>query len=152
MVLHHRMDPNFGQSLDGLSFVLCFIFVPAIPLDRNNSEPNMLKVDEQPQVSTGDLPVYWRHSLQVPSPPLVGKLWHLQSCNQEVFDFAFCYLILYSYKLMLFSNYVTLHIRKALINLLFKGGVQFSNLHNPDSPLFGIILVYTSQSVIIFQD
>lgn len=112
----------------------------------------MLKVGEQPQVSTGDLPVYWRRSLQVPYPPLVGKLWHLQSCNQEGFDFAFCYLILYSYKLMLFSNYVTLHIRKALINLLFKGGVQFSNLHNPDSPLFGVILVYTSQSVIIFKD
>jgi hypothetical protein len=32
------MDLKVGQSLDGLSFSICSIFfVPAFPLDRNNS-------------------------------------------------------------------------------------------------------------------
>ena len=33
----HGMDPNMGQSLDDLFFRLCPIFVPSVPLDRNNS-------------------------------------------------------------------------------------------------------------------
>jgi hypothetical protein len=32
------MDLIVGHSLDGLSFNLCSIFVPAFPLDRDNSE------------------------------------------------------------------------------------------------------------------
>ena len=31
------MDPMVGQCLDGLSCSLCSIFVPALPLDRDNS-------------------------------------------------------------------------------------------------------------------
>ena len=34
----HGMDPKVGQSLDGLSFSLCPIFVSAFPLDRNISQ------------------------------------------------------------------------------------------------------------------
>lgn len=30
------MDPKLGQALVGHSFCLCFIFVPAFLLDRNN--------------------------------------------------------------------------------------------------------------------
>jgi hypothetical protein len=32
------MDPMLGRSLDILSFSLYCIFVPAFPLDRNNSQ------------------------------------------------------------------------------------------------------------------
>jgi len=31
------MGSKVMRSLDGLAFSLCFIFVPALPLDRNNS-------------------------------------------------------------------------------------------------------------------
>jgi hypothetical protein len=33
----HGMDPKLGQSLGGLSFSLCSIFVPPFLSDRNNS-------------------------------------------------------------------------------------------------------------------
>jgi hypothetical protein len=39
-----------GRSLGGLSFSLCPIFVPAFPLDRNNSGLKILKIG----ASTGD--------------------------------------------------------------------------------------------------
>jgi hypothetical protein len=32
-----------GQSLDGLSFSLCSIFVPTFPLDRDNSRLKILR-------------------------------------------------------------------------------------------------------------
>ena len=51
------MDPKLGQSLDGLSFSLCFISVPEVPLDRNNSGSKILKVSEWPHPSSGG-PVY----------------------------------------------------------------------------------------------
>jgi hypothetical protein len=40
------MNAKLGQSLDGLSFSLCSIFVPEFPLDRNNSGLKILKVRE----------------------------------------------------------------------------------------------------------
>ena len=46
----HGMVPNLGWPLGGLSFSLCSIFVPAFPLDRNNSGLKILKIG----ASTGD--------------------------------------------------------------------------------------------------
>ena len=52
-----RLDgPQMGQSLDGLSFSLCSLFVPAFPLDRSNSGLIFLR---------------WMHSL---IPQLVDSL------------------------------------------------------------------------------
>ena len=47
------MDPKLGQSLDGLSFSLCSIFVPSFPLGRNNFESKNLKMDRWSHASTG---------------------------------------------------------------------------------------------------
>jgi hypothetical protein len=51
-----------GRSLDGLSFSLCSIFVPAFPLDRDNSGLNFL------DGRGGPMSIYRRWSRQVPSP------------------------------------------------------------------------------------
>jgi hypothetical protein len=51
----HRMDPTLGWSLNGLSFRLCSIFVPAFPLDRNTSRLEILKMDGLPNASNGGL-------------------------------------------------------------------------------------------------
>jgi hypothetical protein len=47
------MDPKLGWSLGGFSFRLCSIFVPAFPLDRNNSGSKILKMGGWPSVSAG---------------------------------------------------------------------------------------------------
>ena len=47
------MDPKFGWSLGIFSFIFFHIFVPAFPLDRNNSGPEILKVGGWPTVLTG---------------------------------------------------------------------------------------------------
>lgn len=44
LVLTYEMDPQLGQSLDGLFFSLCSIFVPTFLLDRNNSLSKFLNV------------------------------------------------------------------------------------------------------------
>jgi hypothetical protein len=49
----HGTDPKLGQSLGGLSFNLCSIFVLAFPLDRNNSGLKNLKMSRWPPASTG---------------------------------------------------------------------------------------------------
>jgi hypothetical protein len=67
------MDPEFSWSLDGLSFYLCFIFVPAIFLDINNSESKILQVGGWSHLSTVGLSIYWSWSYQVLSP-LLGIL------------------------------------------------------------------------------
>ena len=43
-----------SQSLDDLSFSLCSIFVPAFPLDRNNSGSKILKMGGWPHASSGN--------------------------------------------------------------------------------------------------
>ena len=48
------MDPKLGWSLGGLSFHLCSNFVPAFPLDRNDSGLKILEMGRQPLASTGD--------------------------------------------------------------------------------------------------
>jgi hypothetical protein len=40
----HAMDPKLGQSLDDLSFSLCYSFVPVFLLDMNNSGSKLWKV------------------------------------------------------------------------------------------------------------
>ena len=49
----HGINSKLGGSLDGLSFNLCSIFVPAVPLDRNNSGLKILKKGMWLPVSTG---------------------------------------------------------------------------------------------------
>jgi hypothetical protein len=50
----HGMDPKVGRSLDGLSFSLCSIFVPAFSLDRNNSgSKNLRWVSVAPSINSG---------------------------------------------------------------------------------------------------
>ena len=51
----HEMDPKLGQSWDGLSFDLCYIFVPAFLLDETNSR-------------SGALFICWRWSLRFHLP------------------------------------------------------------------------------------
>ena len=58
------MDPKLDWSLNGLSFSLCSIFVPAFLLDRNNSRSEILKVGWWAYASIGGS-VCW--SLQIPS-------------------------------------------------------------------------------------
>jgi len=53
VIYKHGIDPKFYQSLGGLSFGLCSIFVPAFPLDRNNSELKILKMGWWSSASTG---------------------------------------------------------------------------------------------------
>jgi hypothetical protein len=42
----YEMGPKLGWSLGDLSFSLCSIFVPAFPLDRNNSGLKIVKMGE----------------------------------------------------------------------------------------------------------
>jgi hypothetical protein len=44
---------KLGQSLNGLFFSLCSIFVPAFPFDRNNSGSIILKMGGWFHVSSG---------------------------------------------------------------------------------------------------
>jgi hypothetical protein len=44
----HRLDHKLGQSQDGLS-----IFIPALPLERNNSGSKTLKMGGWLHLSTG---------------------------------------------------------------------------------------------------
>jgi hypothetical protein len=59
------MNPKVGWSLGGLFFSLCFTFVPVFPLDRNNSELNILRCVAGPINQLGGMSIYWRWSLQV---------------------------------------------------------------------------------------
>lgn len=59
------MNPKLGWSLDGLSFFLCFVVVPAFLLDRNNLGSKILKT---PMPPLGTQSIYWRWSLQILSP------------------------------------------------------------------------------------
>lgn len=64
--------PTWDGSQVGLvtrwSFNLCYIFVPAFPLDRKNSGLKTLKTGGCPSASTGVMTIYGRWSLQVPFP------------------------------------------------------------------------------------
>ena len=62
------MDHKVGWSLDGLSFSLCSIFVPAFPLDRDDSGLKHFRWVGGPIPPLGALSIYWRRSLQVLSP------------------------------------------------------------------------------------
>jgi hypothetical protein len=65
------MDPKLGRSLDELPFSLCSIFVPAFPLDRNNSRS---KMGGSPYFFTGS-PVYLLEVVfSVSISPLLGVL------------------------------------------------------------------------------
>ena len=46
---------------------LLHIFVPAFPLDRNNSGLKILRWVSDPLPQLGAMPIYWRLYLQVPS-------------------------------------------------------------------------------------
>lgn len=59
------MNPKLGWSLDGLSFFLCFVVVPAFLLHRNNFGSKILKT---PMPPLGAQSIYWRWSLQILSP------------------------------------------------------------------------------------
>ena len=63
-----RIHAKVWQSLDGLSFSLCSIFVPAFPLDRNNSGLKFLRWVGVPISQLGAMPINWIWSLQVLSP------------------------------------------------------------------------------------
>ena len=63
-----EMDSKVRQSLEGLFFSLCFIFVPEFPLDRNNSGLKILMWVGGPIPQLGAMSIYWRWSLQVLSP------------------------------------------------------------------------------------
>jgi hypothetical protein len=52
-----------GQSLDVFSFSLCSIFVPAFPLDRDNSGLKFLRWVSGPIPPLGDTSIYWMWSL-----------------------------------------------------------------------------------------
>jgi hypothetical protein len=47
---------------------LLHFFVPAFPLDKNNSESKFLRLVGGPILQLGAMSIYWRWSLQVPSP------------------------------------------------------------------------------------
>jgi hypothetical protein len=57
-----------GQSLDGLSFSLCFIFVPSFPLDKNNSGLKFFSWVGGLIYLLEAMFIHWRWSLQVSSP------------------------------------------------------------------------------------
>jgi hypothetical protein len=67
-----QRDPKLGRSLAGLSFSLFSIFVPAFPLDWNNSELTFLKMGGWPHASTED-PIYILEVVSSgPISPLLG--------------------------------------------------------------------------------
>jgi hypothetical protein len=70
----NEIDPKLGQSLGGLSFSLCSIFVPAFSLGRNNSGLNILKMGGCSPISTGDH-VYL---LEVVSSSSISHCWTFQ--------------------------------------------------------------------------
>ena len=68
------MGPKLSQSLDALSFSLCSIFIPVLPLDINNFVSRILKMGGWPHASNGDH-VYLLDMVSLGSiSPLVGLL------------------------------------------------------------------------------
>jgi hypothetical protein len=56
--------PRYGSLW--IAFSLCSnFFVPALPLDRNNSGLKILRWVDDPILKLGAMPIYWRSSLQV---------------------------------------------------------------------------------------
>ena len=68
------MDLKLDLSLDGLSFRLCSIFVPAFLSDRNNSGSNFLKIGGWPHPSIG-APVYLLGVVSSGSISLLLGIW-----------------------------------------------------------------------------
>jgi hypothetical protein len=68
------MNLKLGPSLDGLSFSLCSIFVPAFPLDRNNCGLKIMRWVGGPISLMGAMSIYWRWSLPFLSP----RCWAFQ--------------------------------------------------------------------------
>jgi hypothetical protein len=66
------MDHKSWQSLDSLSFCFYSIFVPAFPLDRNNSGSQYLKIHQWPHPFTG-VPVYLLEMFSL--VPSTRELW-----------------------------------------------------------------------------
>jgi hypothetical protein len=56
----HGMDPKVGQSLDGHSFHLCSIIVPAFPSDRKNSGLKFLRRVGSTIPQLRVMSTYWR--------------------------------------------------------------------------------------------
>jgi hypothetical protein len=75
LVSEDMMDVSPGGAFPvGPSFSLCFIFVPALSLDRNISGLKTLRCVGGPIPRPGAVPIYWKWSRQV-LPPLLCALW-----------------------------------------------------------------------------
>ena len=89
------------QSLNGLSFGLCFIFVLAYPLDRNNSRLKNLKMVGCPHPNTRGLVYLLRWSLQVLSP----HCWAFQLRSSPLKTLGSCIALIPKY--CFFNDYCT---------------------------------------------